>query len=95
MGISFQERYSSEETWHGKVLVMEIYHLAMSQLYKNWTISKTAEQFNCSVGLASENLRLANAIHTHQDIVKCKFREQALTNLRKGKYATNLETKRY
>ena len=94
MGISFPERYNQEQTWHGKVLVMEIYHLAMSHLYKDWNLSKTAQQFNCSIGLVSENLKLANAIHANQEIVKCKYRDQALTRLRKGMYASSMEAKR-
>jgi hypothetical protein len=79
--MTFKDRYSQESTWHGKVTVMEIYHLAMSQRVKGWTISKTAEHFECSIGLVSENLRLAQAIHSDEKFLKCESRQEALKRL--------------
>lgn len=79
--MTFQERYDSETTWHGRATVMEIYHLTMSNRFKNWTITKTAHAFQCSIGLVSENLRLAHAIHITEDILQCESRQQALRKL--------------
>jgi len=81
--MTFKERYDTETTWHGKVTVMEIYHLAMCQREKGWTITKTAEHFECSIGLVSENLRLAQAIHTSEGILKCESRQEALKKWRR------------
>jgi len=79
--MTFKERYGKETTWHGKAAVMEIFHLAMSQREKGWTITKTAEHFECSIGLVSENLRLAYATHTDDKILKCESRQLALKRL--------------
>lgn len=80
--MTFKERYSSETTWHGRVTVMEIYHLAMNQREKGWNLSKTAEYFECSIGLVSENLQLAKAIHEKDTILKCETRQEALKKLK-------------
>ena len=76
---------------------MEIYHLAMCQRQKNWTITKTAKHFGVSIGLVSENLRLAHALHLNHDLLKCESRQDALKKLyghnRKERYnASDLET---
>jgi hypothetical protein len=76
--MTFLERYRKEDTWHGKAMIMEIYHLAMSHNVKTWTISKTAEQFQCSIGLVSENLKLAHAIHITPAIINQTSRQDAL-----------------
>lgn len=81
--MTFRDRYNSESTWHGKVAVMEIYHLAMCQRVKGWTITLTAEHFNCSIGLVSENLHLAQAIHSDPKILKCESRQEALKKWRR------------
>lgn len=79
--MTFRERYEKESTWHGKVLVMEIFHLAMTQRYRDWTITKTASHFQCSIGLVSENLRLAHAIHLNSHILDSSSRQEALRRL--------------
>lgn len=60
---------------------MEIYHLAMTHRERGWTLSKTANSFGVSIGLVSENLRLAQAIHTNDRIIKCESRQDALRRL--------------
>jgi hypothetical protein len=79
--MTFKERYTNESTWHGKVTIMEIYHLAMCHRERNWTVTKTAEHFECSIGLVSENLRLAYTIHLDDKILKCESRQAALKKL--------------
>ena len=79
--MTFRDRYRQESTWQGKVMVIEIYHLAMTQRIKGWTITRTAEHFECSIGLVSENLHLAQAIHTDDKILKCESRQEALKKL--------------
>lgn len=78
MAQSFIDRYYSETTWHGKVIVMEIYHYAQLHHDTHWTVIKTAQYFQCSIGLVSENLKLANAIHSNEKILKCETRKDAL-----------------
>jgi len=76
--MTFLERYQQEDTWHGRAMIMEIYHLAMRVKIRNWTISKTAAHFNVSIGLVSENLRLAHAIHADPSLIKIATRQLAL-----------------
>lgn len=79
--MTFLERYKLETTWHGKVMVMEIYHLAMCARVKFWSISKTAEYFNCSIGLVSENLKLAHTLHNNPSLMNSPNRQEALKKL--------------
>lgn len=81
MGVSFTERYYSDKTWQGRVMVMEIFHLAAISSDRNWTVGKTASFFGVSIGLASENLRLADAIHRNEKLLECKTRQEALRKL--------------
>lgn len=86
--MTFVERYLLEETWQGKVIIMEIYHLTMITNETKWTISQTAEQFGVSTGLVSENLNLASAFHSNASdkLFKCESRDEALRKLRNGKF---------
>lgn len=79
--MTFLERYTQEHTWHGKAMIMEIYHLAMLSRSRNWTITQTAEHFGVSIGLVSENLRLAHAIHLNDTIINIPSRQEALRKL--------------
>jgi hypothetical protein len=84
--MTFLERYNLEETWWRKVLIMEIFHLTMSRQDNSWTLGKTAENFNVSIGLVSENLRIAQASHgLLSTILNCDTRESALKMLPKGR----------
>lgn len=76
--MTFLERYEQEETWYGKVIVIEIFHLVMTRKEKGWTVTKTAECFGLSIGLVSENLRIANAMHKNERIINAGSRQKAL-----------------
>jgi len=82
MGQTFKEKYEACKTWHDKVLVMEIFHLAMRARDSNWTVFKTANEFGCSVGLVSENLKIAQALHKHPQILQSPNRADALNRLK-------------
>lgn len=84
MTMTFLEKYQSEKTWYNKVTVMELYHMTMCYRWKEWTLSKTAEYFEVSIGLVSENLRLAHTIHIDDAILKCESRQDALRKLISG-----------
>jgi hypothetical protein len=79
--VTFHEKYQQVKTWHGRALVMEIYHLAMTAREKKWPIANTASYFKCSVGLVSENLKLAEAIHRNPAIMQIESRIKALKQL--------------
>ena len=76
--MTFLERYQKEDTWYGKVVIMEIYHLTMCQRNKGWTIAQTATDFGVSISLTSENLKLAEAMHTDEKLINCESRVKAL-----------------
>ena len=79
--MNFRDRYNSEEVWFSKVIVMEIYHLTMRARIKKWTITNTAKYFNVSIGLVSENLKLAEAIHQNHALCDISTRQEALKRL--------------
>lgn len=73
---------------------MEIYHLAVLTKFPDWTIAKTADVFNVSIGLVSENLKLALAMHTDHNLHRCESRQQALKKVKgkmNGTYTTYQE----
>lgn len=79
--LTFLEKYRECKTWYEKVMVLEVYHLTGKHRYKDWSVSKTAAYFEISVGLASENLKLAKAIHDNPKLVDLQYRKDALKKL--------------
>lgn len=79
--MTFPERYQQETTWHGKATVMSLYHMAMCHREKGWTIKLTAEHFGVSIGLVSENLKLAHALHENEKLSKIETRQEALKKI--------------
>ena len=76
--MTFQEKYKKANTWYERASIMEIFHLTMRSRDKSWTLRKTATEFNCSMGLVSENLKLAASIHEYPEILKEDTRIEAL-----------------
>lgn len=79
--MTFRDKYLQSKTWQEKIMVMEMYHIVMCYKIKNWTISKTADYFDCSLGLVSENLQLGRAFHSDPNIMTCDTRQHALRKL--------------
>lgn len=73
-------------------MIMEIYHLAMCHNVKGWTLQGTAKEFECSIGLVSENLKLAQAMHLDARILTIESRQEALRRFTNGK---SMGTERY
>jgi len=91
--MTFAERYEQETTWYGKATIMELYHLAMTQRNKGWTIAMTAESFSCSIGLVSENLKLAGALHLNPTVyMSLNTRQEALDRVNGRRYARVRDT---
>ena len=78
--MTYREKFHRSSLWHEKVTVIELYHLKMLSQGK-WNISDTANYFDVSLGLISENLKLAQAIHNDHTILNCKSRQEALRHL--------------
>lgn len=79
--MTLKEQYNKEDTWYGKVTIMEIFHLTRFAQNKCWTILDTAKHFECSTGLVSENLKLARAMHIDRNLINCETRQDALDEL--------------
>jgi len=80
--MTFLEKYrKTNNKWHDKVFIIELYHLAMTNYNKKWSIKNTSQYFNISIGLASENLKIANAIHHNQELIYCKTRHDVLDKI--------------
>lgn len=53
----------------------------MKEKIPGWTISRTAEFFDISIGLVSENLSLAEQVHKYPELINCKSRVKALKRM--------------
>lgn len=60
---------------------MEIFHMGSKMKDCRWTIGMTAEKFNVSIGLVSENLRLADALHRQPKLMNIETRAEALSKI--------------
>lgn len=77
--MTFQEKYDSSDRWFEKIIIMEIFHDLMCLKFNGeWTVSRTATELNVSVGLASENLKLARLFHVKPKLMNCETRADAL-----------------
>lgn len=79
--MTLEQAYKKESSWQAKVTIMELYHLTMSSSNSKWTLTNTAKQFEVSIGLVSENLKLAHAIHSDPKLLDCTSRDKALKRM--------------
>lgn len=61
--MTIRERYHKEEDWRKKIHLTELLHLVQKLRHRTWRVRDTARALGISVGLASENLRIAEAFH--------------------------------
>jgi len=81
--MTFQEKYDSCKTWHEKVIVMRLFFLTMKHRDRKYTVLQMSKDTGYSLGLISENLKLAEAIDKYPRILeKCDSRQKALTYIR-------------
>jgi len=83
--LTFFEKYHQTDLWYEKCIIMEIYHLVRSEKNPNWSVKETAHDFQVSVGLVSENLNLAKAMHDDPNVMNEKSRQRALIYIGKIK----------
>ena len=86
--ITFKQKYNSRGiTWQEKAVLMSLYHTAMLMKYPTWNLGDTAEHFGVSIGLVSENIRLAKEIDKgNMKITLCSYREAALKLMERRYY---------
>jgi len=77
--MTFRERYQIEQSWLGKVLIIDYYHSAM--ILKNpdrWGMRDTARYFGISLGLVCENIKIAKIIEDNPELKTKKYRKDVL-----------------
>lgn len=77
--MTYREKYSNCKTWFGRVRVMHLYHTVKTSLSKSHTVADTANYFNVSTGLVSENINIGNHM---KHVKKLGSRKKALDYLR-------------
>lgn len=80
--ITFKEKYNEIGlTWQEKCVLISLYHTAMCIKFKTWTLTDTALHFEVSIGLVSENIKLAkwiDSVEIGSKLMQCETREKAL-----------------
>ena len=76
--MTFKEKYNQTLHWLPKITTINLYHQMMIAHKNHWTIRGTAEYFGVSIGLVSENLRLAERI---DEVKGCNSRKEALLKI--------------
>jgi hypothetical protein len=80
--MTLREKYYRVDKWHERVTLMELHHLRMKAQNPKYTLSQTAHYFGVSMGLVSENLRLALIFHTQPALLNCPNRQEALKQIK-------------
>lgn len=94
--INFKEKYNSSDTWQEKAVLMALFHQAMCIKHpKLWNMKMTASHFDVSMGLVSENIRLATEMRGEKSelLMKTKTRDEGLKLIERRKYPRNREVK--
>ena len=83
-----KQPYENCKTWQDKCLYIAIYHHFMCLKHAHWKVSNTASHFKLSIGLISENLRLAKEMDGDkgEKIMNCKTREEGLKLIERRNY---------
>jgi len=75
-------QYRDEKDWLVKVQTMALIHNLSVIKDKSWVLNDTARLMEVSIGLVSENLKIARAISEDEQFMrKCKSRIDALSKL--------------
>lgn len=88
--LTFKDKYSDKNlTWQDKCVLISLYHTIMHTKYPTWTLGDTAQHFEVSIGLVSENIRLAKHIDNPLDnkkLMKLETREAGLKYIERRRY---------
>lgn len=84
----FKKQYESSSTWQQRVIILSLFHSTQCIKNKNWNMKQTAAHFCISIGLVSENIRLAKEIQGPkcEELMKAKSREDGLKLIDRRKY---------
>lgn len=76
--MDYQKEYSEAKEWYRKASIMSLYHTYQCLQDKSWTLRDTAIYFGVSIGLVSENIKLAKSLETNSQLMKAPNRQEAL-----------------
>ena len=76
--MTFRQKYFSSNLWQQRAAIMSLYHQIRQIESERWTLQKTADYFNCSIGLVSENINITSRIEELKD---CLTRNEALLRI--------------
>lgn len=76
--VDYYAEYKNAKEWHKKVCIMNLFHNTMLLQCHSWTLSDTAKFFDVSIGLVSENLKLAIQLDERPELMQAKSRQEAL-----------------
>lgn len=65
---------------------MGVYHCCQLEIDNKWTMQNTANFFKVSIGLVSENLRLADLFSEFPELLKIETRKEALAHVEKRRF---------
>jgi len=77
--MTYKQQYEAQPKWQDRVIIMNLFHHLQVAAHKKWRILDTAEYFDVSIGLVSENLKLAQHMEICGAIEK---RDEAITFVR-------------
>lgn len=76
--VDYLAEYTNTKSWVRKAIIMNLLH-SDRKLQGKWSITLSAQFFSVSIGLVSENLRLAKFFDSRPELMKMESRQQALT----------------
>ena len=77
--MTFITAFRLATSWKRKVALVSLFHNARLSKNKHWKLINSANYFNVSIGLISENLKLSK---NWDEIKECKSRNEALILLK-------------
>lgn len=94
--LNLKEKYNTVDTWQERAVLMSLFHQAMCIKHpKLWNMKMTASHFDVSMGLVSENIRLAAEMRGEKGelLMKTKTRDQGLKLIDRRRYPRDREVK--
>lgn len=75
--MDFVREYNETKSWVRKCIMMNMFHSSHKAM-GHWSVHQTARCFDVSVGLVSENLRLAKEFDNKPELMRLESRQKAL-----------------
>lgn len=83
--IEVRDRIHADEDWQSRSIDIEVFHFSLMIFRSKWSIRKTAKLLNLCASTTCEDLQLAKFSLHHPEVVKIRFRRDALTYMRNNR----------